>query len=71
MDVLHKSDPRMTAAYAENGVVYLGAPVVIDDYLLMTNFPVNDLSDLSGKENCRPRPRDKLAIRHRRGRRIR
>ena len=56
MDGLHKSDPRMTAAYAENGVVYLGAPVVIDDYLLMTNFPVNDLSDLSGKKIAAPGP---------------
>jgi len=56
MDELHNSDGRMTEAYAENGVVYLGAPVGIDDYLLMTKFPVNELSDLDGKKIAAPGP---------------
>ena len=56
MDKLHKEDPRMTAAYGENGVVYLGAPVGIDDYLLMTKFPVTGLADLNGKKIAAPGP---------------
>ncbi|MEM6636337.1 MAG: C4-dicarboxylate TRAP transporter substrate-binding protein [Pseudomonadota bacterium] len=56
MDRLHKEDPRMTAAYAENGVVYLGAPVSIDDYLLMTKFPVETLNDLDGRKIAAPGP---------------
>lgn len=50
MDALHKNDPRMTAAYLDNDNVYLGAPVAIDDYLLMTKFPVASLDDLAGKK---------------------
>lgn len=56
MDKLHREDPRMTAAYGENGVVYLGAPVGIDDYLLMTKFPVGSLADLNGKKIAAPGP---------------
>lgn len=56
MDRLHKEDPRMSAAYGDNGVVYLGAPVAIDDYLLMTNFAVDSLDDLSGKKIAAPGP---------------
>jgi len=56
MDKLHRDDPRMTKAYDENGVVYLGAPVGIDDYLLMTKFPVENLSDLNGKKIAAPGP---------------
>lgn len=48
MDDLHDGDPRMLQAYADNGVHYLGAPLAIDDYLLMTNFPVESLADLEG-----------------------
>ena len=54
MDRLHREDARMTSAYAENGVVYLGAPVGIDDYLLMTNFPVAGLADLEGRKIAAP-----------------
>lgn len=54
MDRLHKEDERMRAAYAENGVVYLGAPVAIDDYLLMTNFQVESLADLDGRKIAAP-----------------
>ncbi|MFK7837520.1 MAG: C4-dicarboxylate TRAP transporter substrate-binding protein [Sulfitobacter sp.] len=56
MDSLHNSDPRMTEAYAQNGVKYLGAPVGIDDYLLMTKFPVGSLGDLDGKKIAAPGP---------------
>lgn len=54
IDHLHRTDPRMTAAYAENGAVYLGAPIAIDDYLLMTTFPVTSLADLQGRKIAAP-----------------
>lgn len=56
MHKLHKEDARMSAAYGENGVVYLGAPIGIDDYLLMTNFPVASLDDLKGRKIAAPGP---------------
>lgn len=54
IDDMHANLPAMTEAYGENGVVYLGAPIVIDDYLLMTNFPVNSLDDLDGRKIAAP-----------------
>lgn len=56
MDELHDTDPRMTEAYTQNGVVFLGGPVGIDDYLLMTTFPVNSLTDLDGRKIAAPGP---------------
>ena len=54
----------MQQAWSDNGVAYLGAPIGIDDYLLMTKFPVESLDDLDGKKiaapgaaiNCCPAP---------------
>ena len=54
IDDMHANLPAMTEAYGENGVVYLGAPIVINDYLLMTNFPVNSLADLDGRKIAAP-----------------
>lgn len=54
IDDMHENLPAMTEAYAENGVVYIGAPIVIDDYLIMTNFPVNSLADLEGRKIAAP-----------------
>jgi TRAP-type C4-dicarboxylate transport system substrate-binding protein len=54
MHQLHEEVPAMTRAYADNGVVYLGAPIGIDDYLLMTNFPVDSLDDLDGRKIAAP-----------------
>jgi len=56
MQRLHREEPGMQAAYAENNIVWLGAPVIIDDYLLMTKFPVEDLSDLEGRRIAAPGP---------------
>lgn len=56
MDRLHRDDPRLREAYEENGVVYLGGPVAIDDYLLMTTFPVDSLDDLDGRKIAAPGP---------------
>lgn len=58
-DLMHRlqvEDPQMQQSYDANGVVYIGAPMVIDDYLLMTNFPVNSLADLEGKKIGAPGP---------------
>lgn len=52
-NLMHKmqmEDANMQASFDNNGVVYVGAPIVIDDYLLMTNFPVEKLGDLDGKK---------------------
>lgn len=54
IDAMHADLPAMTEAYGENGVVYIGAPITIDDYLLMTNFPVNSLADLDGRKIAAP-----------------
>ncbi len=56
LDGLHRNDPRMLEAYTENNVVYVGGPTAIDDYLLMTNFPINSLADLEGKKIAAPGP---------------
>lgn len=53
-DELHDTLPAMTQAYGENGVVYIGAPIIIDDYLLMTNFPVTSMADLQGRKLAAP-----------------
>ena len=50
MHRLQREDPNMQKSYTDNDVVYIGAPVIIDDYLLMTNFPVNSLADLDGRK---------------------
>ncbi|MEM8741078.1 MAG: C4-dicarboxylate TRAP transporter substrate-binding protein [Pseudomonadota bacterium] len=53
---LHLNDPRMLEAYTENNVVYLGSPTAIDDYLLMTTFPITSLADLEGRKIAAPGP---------------
>ena len=50
MHRLQLENATMQASYANNGVVYVGAPITIDDYLLMTNFPVTSLADLEGRK---------------------
>lgn len=54
MDRLHKEDARLQQAYTDNNIVYLGAPIGIDDYLLMTNFPVSSMADLAGRKIAAP-----------------
>lgn len=56
MDRLQREDDRMAAPWEANGVVYIGAPVGIDDYLLMTDFPVESLADLEGRKIAAPGP---------------
>lgn len=54
IDDMHANVPAMTEAYGDNNVVYLGAPIVIDDYLLMTNFAIESLADLDGRKIAAP-----------------
>ncbi|MFV0515405.1 MAG: C4-dicarboxylate TRAP transporter substrate-binding protein [Jhaorihella sp.] len=56
MDRLQMSDPTMKAAWEANGLEYLGGAIGIDDYLLMTNFPVASITDLQGKKIGAPGP---------------
>lgn len=56
MDGLHETDPAIRAPWEANGLEYLGCAIGIDDYLLMTTFPVNDLSDLEGHKIGAPGP---------------
>ena len=56
MDRLQAENPAMRASWEANGLEYLGGAIGIDDYLLMTNFPVNSISDLEGRKIGAPGP---------------
>jgi len=56
MDKLQESNADMKAAWAENGLEYLGGGIGIDDYLLMTTFPVDSIADLKGHKIAAPGP---------------
>lgn len=56
MDQLQATNADMQAAWAANNLEYLGGAIGIDDYLLMTNFPINSISDLEGKKIGAPGP---------------
>ncbi|MDR6265313.1 C4-dicarboxylate TRAP transporter substrate-binding protein [Roseobacter sp. N2S] len=56
MDELQHKNADMKASWEANGLEYLGGAIGIDDYLLMTNFPVNKISDLDGKKIGAPGP---------------
>ncbi len=56
MDELHKTTPELRATWEKNGLEYLGAAIGIDDYLIMTNFPVNSIADLKGHKIGAPGP---------------
>jgi len=56
MDQLQADIPEMRASWAENGLEYLGGAIGIDDYLLMTKFPINSIADLDGKKIGAPGP---------------
>ena len=56
MDELQQSNADMRASWQENGLEYLGGGIGIDDYLLMTNFPVTSIADLEGHKIAAPGP---------------
>lgn len=56
IDGLHRTNPDLRKSWEDNGLEYLGGAIGIDDYLLMTNFPINSISDLDGKKIGAPGP---------------
>ncbi len=56
MDELQVSNAAMKTSWEANGLEYLGGAIGIDDYLLMTTFPVNSIADLEGKKIGAPGP---------------
>lgn len=56
MDQLQITNADMKASWEANGLEYLGGAIGIDDYLLMTAFPVNSIADLDGKKIGAPGP---------------
>ncbi|MFT4960451.1 MAG: TRAP-type C4-dicarboxylate transport system substrate-binding protein [Paracoccaceae bacterium] len=56
MDELQNSNAAMKASWADNGLEYLGGAIGIDDYLLMTTFPITSISDLDGRKIGAPGP---------------
>ena len=56
IDDLHKTNKDFQATWHENGLEYLGAGIGIDDYLLMSKFPVKSIADLKGKKIGAPGP---------------
>ena len=56
IDGLHKSNPDLRKSWEDNGLEYLGGAIGIDDYLLMTKFPITSIADLDGKKIGAPGP---------------
>jgi len=56
MDRLQAVHPRMRASWEAVNLEYLGCAIGIDDYLLMTDFPVESLADLEGRKIGAPGP---------------
>lgn len=54
LDQLNKTEPDLTKSFAEHGVTYLGGPIGLDDYLLMTTKPVASMDDLKGMKIAAP-----------------
>jgi len=56
MDKMQDDIPEMRASWEANGLEYLGGAIGIDDYLLMTNFPIKSIADLKGHKIGAPGP---------------
>ncbi len=56
MDELHGSIAGMSESWHAFDVEYLGGGFALDNYLLMTNFPVNSIDDLQGRRIAAPGP---------------
>jgi len=52
---LHETVPELNESWARQGLVWLGS-VVVDDYCLVTKFPVQSLADLKGRKIFVPGP---------------
>ncbi len=53
---MHFKEAKMRSTWEENGLEYLGGSVGVDDYFLMTKFPVKTLADLKGRKIAAPGP---------------
>jgi len=56
MDNLHDTMPGMIDSWHQYDAEYLGGGFALDNYLLMTNFPVNSIDDLAGHRIAAPGP---------------
>src|SRR5690606_27549886 len=56
VDNLDAEIPGMAESWHEYDVEYLGGGFALDNYLLMTNFPVNSIDDLEGRRIAAPGP---------------
>ncbi len=56
VDKLHKDIPGMIEAWENYNAEYLGGGFALDNYLLMTNFPVKSVDDLKGRKIGAPGP---------------
>ena len=56
VDKLHQDIPGMIEAWEGYNAEYLGGGFALDNYLLMTNFPVKSVDDLKGRKIGAPGP---------------
>ena len=56
MDILHETVPGVVESWHTYDVEYLGGGFSLDNYLLMTNFPVSSIDDLEGRRIGAPGP---------------
>lgn len=54
MDAMHREVPGMAEAWHRYGIEYLGGGFALDNYTLMTAFPVAGLDDLRGHKIAAP-----------------
>lgn len=56
VDAMHEEIPGMKKLWEDHDMTYLGGGFGLEDYLLMTNFPVETLADLAGHKINAPGP---------------
>ncbi|MEO9781844.1 MAG: C4-dicarboxylate TRAP transporter substrate-binding protein [Sedimentitalea sp.] len=56
VDKMHETIPDMRKLWENHDMEYLGGGFGLEDYLLMTNFPVNSMADLKGRKINAPGP---------------
>ncbi len=56
VDAMHDEIPDMKKSWEDHDMVYLGGGFGLEDYLLMTQFPVEKLADLEGHKINAPGP---------------
>ncbi|NND90177.1 MAG: C4-dicarboxylate TRAP transporter substrate-binding protein [Granulosicoccus sp.] len=56
LNAMQFENELMKTTWETNGLEYLGGGFVVDDYFLMTNFPVRELADLKGRRIAAPGP---------------